>query len=90
MKKRNVKFHARVRAVAYVIHDKLHLTFGQCVQMLLTNHGSAHLIANRNINKENVYRLSLNADAHILSLFDAESFNNLLKAQIEFCDGMKI
>lgn len=77
------KRHSKNRQIAYLIHEKLHLTFGQCIQLLDTRYEHGHLIANRNINKLN--RENIDNQFHVpLSEFDQGTFNELLKKQVEF------
>jgi hypothetical protein len=71
----------QIKDTAYIIHEKLHLSYAQCVQLLLTNHRDGHIIANRNIEKHN----AKTKDAQ-LSLFDQSSFNNLLDQQIAWAN----
>lgn len=73
----------RARQLAYLIHDDLHLSFGQCVQLILSNYTSGHLIANRNIvrfNNENAG----NKHVVLLSAFDEGTFNTLLSKKLEW------
>lgn len=74
----------RVHDTALIIHDKLHLTYSQCVQLLMTDYKSGHLIANRNIEKFNK-----ETKGALLSLFDEGTFAELLDRQIEWAKTLK-
>lgn len=73
----------RARQLAYLIHDDLHLTFGQCVQLILTDHTGGHLIANRNIEKHNE-NVEPAFGEKTISLFDEGTFNTLLAKKLEW------
>lgn len=78
----------RARQLAYLIHDDLHLTFGQCVQLILTNYTYGHVIANRNICEFNLAHAD-NKNVAVLgektiSLFDEGTFNTLLAKKLEW------
>lgn len=73
----------RARRLAYLIHDDLHLTFGQCVQLILTNYSGGHVIANRNIEKHNE-NVEPAFGEKTISLFDEETFNTLLSKKLEW------
>ena len=78
--------HHRARAMAYVIHNKLWLTFPQCVQLILTNYKYGHVIANRNIRKHNE---TLHNPNEAVSEFDATVFNDLLLDMMDFAGSLR-
>lgn len=86
------KDEKRLKNVAYIIHDKLHLSYAQCVHGLKTNNPEAMLrAANRNIVQRNRDAALYNAQFNdktmhkpILSEFDANTFIALLIEQVSF------
>lgn len=85
-KKENIAYRRRLhkaRRLAYLIHDDLHLTFGQCVQLILTNYQYGYVMANKNIRKHNELNMN-DKNAPVFSEFDEATFNALLNKQLEF------
>lgn len=87
---------AHAHFVSRMIHDKLHLTFAQCVQVIMTNHiAHAHEIANRNIRKRNEVlineniRLGNDPAQGTLSEFSAATFSDLFMEQVDFALSCK-
>jgi hypothetical protein len=70
------------RALSFMMHDKVHLTFGQCVQVLLTNYQyDAWRIANRSIEKQNAAE---NDVAKHIALFDHDAYMALFSRELDF------
>lgn len=85
-KKDNIEYRRRLhraRQLAYLIHEDLHLTFGQCVQLVLTNYQYGYVLANKNIRKHNAANMN-NKDAVVISEFDEGTFNTLLDKRLSF------
>lgn len=78
--------HTHHRNVAYLIHERLQLTFGQCVQLLMTQYELGHLIANKRIEAMNKVR-SKNGEVEI-TLFDQENFNRLLTKSVAWANNV--
>lgn len=85
-KKDNITYRRRLhkaRQIAYLIHEDLHLTFGQCVQLVLTNYQYGYVLANKNIRKHNADNMN-DKDAVVISEFDEGTFNTLLNKKLAF------
>lgn len=85
-KKENIAYRkrlARARRLAYIIHEGLHLTFAQCVQLILTDYQYGYIIANKNIRKHNAAHMN-DEGAVMLSEFDEGTFNTLLARKLAF------
>lgn len=77
--------NAEARRIAYLIHDKMYLTFAQCVHGLMRPSAHLYTIANKNIRKRNAVAHS---DDQI-SEFDAHVFMDLYNEQISFALSAK-
>lgn len=79
----------RAHDLALAIHEKLHLSFGQCVHLMLTGDNkavnAAMQSANRNITKLNAAQTAiLGQHAVLLSEFDEGTFTSLLNKTVEW------
>lgn len=73
------RLHA-CRALAYLMHDRVHLTYGQCVQALLTDYPLVYNIANSNIKRQNAAESDVSK--HI-ALFDKFTYDEVFATALE-------